>query len=501
MLSAMSEQALIKTEIQKVSALLKKHLLSLAEERAAQLLEAHPNNQGAQLLMAEVLTENRDHLAAAKILEGVLEDAPGNPQCLQATSMAWLRSGTRDKALKYCKQLLKATNNSPKAIFALADIYERNSMVPELEETIDRIPTTGEFDDAIDAFNARLHMQRKEYDEAIKCTKAAIEVVNQKSTTDKGGGLHRLQELLFMLVKGYDRQGNYDEAWATAEKAHSLNKKKMDTELMLSQQEKVLRFLTKETLSSLAHGTELEFMPLFIIGNPRSGTSLLEQILSMHPDVANGGEMSISALMQAKMPKVTDSLLPWPQCMVDMRVEDANKLASMYEDAAAWFSAGKRVVSNKALNLVWQIGMLSLVMPKSRAIMLYRHPLDNCVSCYTTNLLHSGHIYTNDLHTLSQVWISRRECQEAWLEALEIPVMELHYEDIVMDQENETRRLIDFLDLPWDDRCLDVHKSTRVAATISYDQVNKKMYKTSSGRWKNYEKHLGPLIDTLGDYL
>ena len=90
---------------------------------------------------------------------------------------------------------------------------------------------------------------------------------------------------------------------------------------------------------------------------------------------------------------------------------------------------------------------------------------------------------------------------DMWLDLLQIPVMELHYENLVADQRGETQRLIEFLDLPWQEDCMEFHKSKRIARTISYDQVNKKMYNTSDGRWKNYEKHLGPLIDIVSYYI
>jgi hypothetical protein len=133
--------------------------------------------------------------------------------------------------------------------------------------------------------------------------------------------------------------------------------------------------------------------------------------------------------------------------------------------------------------------------------MLHRHPLDNAVSCYTTNLVAAGHPYTNNLEHLGRVWVERKKMTDMWMEILSIPVMELHYENLVADQRGETERLIKFLDLPWAEDCMQFHKSKRVAKTLSYDQVNKKMYKTSTGRWKNYEKHLGPLMDVVSDYI
>jgi hypothetical protein len=97
--------------------------------------------------------------------------------------------------------------------------------------------------------------------------------------------------------------------------------------------------------------------------------------------------------------------------------------------------------------------------------------------------------------------VERHKLQELWTEVLDIPTMNLDYEVLVANQEAETRRIIDFLDLPWDERGLEFHKSERVATTISYDQVNQKMYKSSSGRWTNYEKHLGPMMNILEPYL
>jgi hypothetical protein len=133
--------------------------------------------------------------------------------------------------------------------------------------------------------------------------------------------------------------------------------------------------------------------------------------------------------------------------------------------------------------------------------MLHRNPLDNAVSCHTTNLLVSGHQYTSKLEHLGRIWIERKKMADMWMEVMSIPVMELHYEKLVADQRGETERLIKFLDLEWKEGCMEFHKSKRVAKTISYDQVNKKMYNTSSGRWKNYEKHLAPLIDVVSDYI
>ena len=148
-----------------------------------------------------------------------------------------------------------------------------------------------------------------------------------------------------------------------------------------------------------------------------------------------------------------------------------------------------------------QLGLLGLALPKMRVIDLHRHPLDNCVSCFTTNLLISGHIYTNNLETLGRTWVARRRIQEYWPTVLDIPFLKVKYEDMVSDQEGQTRRILDFLDVPFDEACLNFHEQGKSAATLSRDQVTQKMYTTSKGRWRHYEKHLGPLIEFVEPYL
>ena len=221
----------------------------------------------------------------------------------------------------------------------------------------------------------------------------------------------------------------------------------------------------------------------------------------MHTDIENGGEMSSGTLIQADVASLTDSFHPWPTNLIDLKVEGALRLSREYCEHCEFFRNGAKIVSNKALNLHVQLGFLSKILPSSRAILLQRHPLDNAVSCYTTNLLAAGLSYTNSLRAIAKTWVERKKMSEFWMEILSIPVMELHYESLVENQRQETKRILEFLDLPWQEDCMEFHNSKKIARTISFDQVNQKMYTTSSGRWKNYEKHIGPVIDVVQDYI
>ena len=481
--------------------LITKKLYVLAHEQVSEALVSSPNDPNLLFTLSQIYYEYKDYLAAAKSLEDILRIDPDNPDILHKAALNHTLSGNTVRGEELAKKFLTLSNYSPQAWQLLANIYEKTGRIDEAKDSISHVPDTDHYFEANINVKSKLHYAEKEYDQAIDLLKKYQEWAIESKKKNLGSDDTMYIDLMFQLVKIYNKVGDYDKAWETAVLAHELADQKWDQDKFDSQHEYFKEVFTKENLRALAHAEDPFDQPVFVVGNARSGTSLLEQILSMHPDVGNGGELLATGSLQRRLPSLTDSFHKYPDCIFDMTVEDANACAASYREATKWFSIGKKRVTNKAIGLQAQVGFLSLIMPKSRYIMLHRHVLDNCLSCFTTNLVHSGHSYTSTLESLGRTWVTRRKMQDYWSEVIESPVMNLHYDKLVVDQEGETRRLIEFLDLPWNDDCLQFHKSRRVAATISYDQVNQKMYTSSSGRWKNYEKHLGPLIDIVGDYL
>lgn len=493
--------------IDKVNGLIQQKYFGLARELLNRSLEKSPNSFGLKVKMMEVYRELRDFHQAGLFLDKLLKESPDNDHLFNMLPQSLLQRGHTEQAVERAMELRERIGlNNPIAIGQLAEIYESTNNHEELRKLIEEFKSTDEFSNMIMLLNkGRLALRGKEYDQAIKYflkLKASIETTKTKDDTQRAT---RLIDCLFNLAKVYDRMGDFDKAWESASQAHRVQKEtgpRFNADEYLRTLEAIQRRMDPQTLKSLAHcDTPLDQTPLYIVGNPRSGTSLLEQILSMHPEVANGGELTIGLRLQEDLFTLTDSYHGWPDAVLDMRTDDANELGRRYMASLKELNLSDRIVSNKALNLQIQLGFLSLITPNCKAIMLYRYPLDNCVSCFTTNLLSSGHTYCSDLEDMGKVWMARRKIMEYWQDCLEIPVLELHYENMVQDQEFETRRIIDFLDLDWEESCLDFHKSDLVARTISYDQVNRKMYSTSNGRWRNYEKHLQPFADLAADYL
>ncbi|MBM43529.1 MAG: hypothetical protein CMJ36_00730 [Phycisphaerae bacterium] len=491
-----------KSSIEQIIAdLNKKDLYHLAYGRLLEAIEEDPGNENLPILLGDTCLGLNDFNEANRLYSKALEKQPDQQRVLSRMPRVLLGTGDKEGAIEAGKRLIKLVPAARKNVSAisLADTYERLNEIELAKATIDEVVTDGDEEKAmVEYVMARVLIQEKKYEEAVQRFKQYIEM---RDSFEYEKALSPSAEAWFMICKAYDRMGEYDLAWEAAEHAHR-DFQGWDGRKMLQDLDEMRSFMTRPVIEGIAQADkEYPWAPLFIVGMPRSGTTLLEQILSMHPSVSNGGEMATPSKMTLDLPRITNSLLPWPKSMIDMRARDANKLGDIYMKAVAYFAGDSTIASNKSLMLQIQLGFLSRVMPNSRAIMLYRHPLDNAVSCHTTPILLVGHRYTTDLSTFGKIWVARRKLQEHWIEHLDIPIMELHYESLVQNQDEETRRIIDFLDVEWEPGCLDFHKSTNVARTISSDQVNKKMYSTSDGRWRNYEKYLGPVIDEVGEYL
>ena len=479
--------------LQKVQEYRSKKLFVNAAFLLREALEKEPDSQELRFAYAQVSGESRDFYTAATVFDELVHLNAEHPVYLVESANAWSRLGEIDKAVQYCQEAVRLTNSGHKSVISLANIYEQNNRWEEAESLLlnskDKLVENGNYQ----RLRVRILMAQKKFSEAIdqlnQFLKIETKTVNQV-------------KLLFLMSKVFDQLGEFDNAWRAASKAHELDGTGFDEHSYLKSYEEMRAFLTKEVVDSLAKGVPEQGMiePLFVVSSPRSGTSLLEQIMGMHPDIENGGEMPSGSLIQNQIPLVTDSFHQWPMSLVDLTPSDVNSLAKQYHSHCDFFKGTSRIVSNKALNLYPQLGFLSLVLPNSRAVFLHRNPLDHAVSCFTNNLLEAGLPYTNRIETIGKVWIERYKMAQHWQDTLPIKMLVMNYEELVENQRSETERLLEFLDVPWHDDCMAFHKSKRIARTISYNQVNQKMYSSARGRWKNYEKHLGPLIDVLGSF-
>ena len=243
--------------------------------------------------------------------------------------------------------------------------------------------------------------------------------------------------------------------------------------------------------------------PLFILGFPRSGTTLLEQILTSHPRIAAGDELPIISEIATLMPRMLDSPLGYPEALAELWMgdhrDDLGNLRDHYLRRVAQLGivpAGAGWFTDKMPLNETDTGLIALLFPRSPLLHLVRHPLDVVLSVFS-NLLTHGHYCAYALETAAQHYVLVSELVEHYRSQMALRYMAVRYEDLVDDQEATVRRVLDFVGEDFDPSCLAFHENRRYARTASYAQVSEKLYSSSRYRHRNYITHLQPAIDIL----
>jgi hypothetical protein len=230
---------------------------------------------------------------------------------------------------------------------------------------------------------------------------------------------------------------------------------------------------------------------------PRSGTTLVEQIIASHPKVYGAGELPEVKLMITSMPTLFESEAPaFPQCMAHMDSDKMNKMAQAYLNHLQEYNSDCARVIDKMPHNFLNVGLLCLLFPKARIIHCMREPADTCLSIFSKSFI-SLHAYGADLRSLGQYYREYQKLMAHWREVVPGRMFEINYEDLVSDQEYYSRALLEYCGLEWDNQCLEFYNSGRTVVTASYAQVRSPMYRDSIDRWRNYELHLQPLFQEL----
>ncbi|NET09622.1 MAG: tetratricopeptide repeat protein [Symploca sp. SIO2B6] len=235
--------------------------------------------------------------------------------------------------------------------------------------------------------------------------------------------------------------------------------------------------------------------PIFIVGMPRSGTTLTGSILIRHPNVGGLGELPHIIDMARSIPNHADGLF-YPHYLKTMTPEQIHHRAQKYiRHTSELAPMGHRTVDKMPANFFY-LGLIALLFPNAKVIHCRRHPLDTCLSCYF-KYFRNGLDFSFNLEDLGHYYRGYQQIMEHWSDVLPIPIFHLDYEQLVQNQVQVSQDLLEFCDLPWDDDCLDFHQGTHPVNTASLWQVRQPLYTSSIQRWKYYEKEIEPLRKIL----
>lgn len=419
-------------------------------------------------------------------LETLLSTEPGNPWFRAVRASALARMGELDAARAL--------------IIELAG--EADHPTPVLSQLAMLCTDIGEFELSARLFEASLAVSKDQpgtvYNYVIQGKGAPAEtLIPRIEAWLHRGGLRRNERasLLFSLARLYDRSERYDDAFTTLNEAnatlvrnyrHNAEQQRLDRIRKVVDQAFVKR--------TSAHGDD-SALPVFVFGMPRSGTSLTEQILASHTDVAGVGETGHVPRAMAQVSNLLDGT-PVPECLLSADDEFLGDLGNALARFLAESAPGAKRVTDKSISTWYYLGIMYCMMPKATYLHCLRNPVDNAVSIYFQRFT-TGHDYAYDLRDIARCYALHRDMVDFYKPLMGDRFLEVKYHETVEDHVAAGKRLLKACDMPWDDACEAFWTRDSPVLTASKTQVRRKPYTTSIQRWKRYERHLTPLLDEL----
>lgn len=278
--------------------------------------------------------------------------------------------------------------------------------------------------------------------------------------------------LLFLRAKALDRSGDFEQAWSSALRAQESRRVSFDPEAMVHATDEAIAWWTPERIAAIGDSAIRDQTPVFVAGMPRSGTSLVDQIVHAHPLAAGVGEL--------------ESVERWAEAAGLSAPLDHARVGRQYLDELRALAPGKLRVVNKALGNARIAGHLARIFPGARILHIARDPRDVAVSCVMGAFGATRYPWTTRPEWVATAWRESERLMAHWMRVLPVPIQTLSYERLVTEGEPCIRRLFGFLGLDWDDRVMRFHESRRTVRTLSYDQVSRPLHGSSVGRWRNY---------------
>lgn len=304
----------------------------------------------------------------------------------------------------------------------------------------------------------------------------------------------------FSVGKTMEALGRYDDAFMAYEEGNRLHYQDnpFDEEADIRQLTSTLSYFSSELFSESASilealpASEEKRVPIFIVGMPRSGTTLTEQILSSHPNLFGAGELGVMNSLARKVEIPPREAADWED-----KIRELREFGRSYLDQVWQLAPEALYITDKLPHNFMHLGLIHLMLPNAKIIHVMRDPMDNCFSCYALRFKKS-HQYCYDLEMLGRHYLRYKQYMQHWHNVLpEGRILDVRYEDTVADLEGQARRILEYVGLPWDPACLNFHENKRAVRTASVTQVRRPIYSNSVARWKRFEKHLGPLADII----
>ncbi|MBX3374588.1 MAG: sulfotransferase [Phycisphaeraceae bacterium] len=412
---------------------------------------------------------------------------------------ALARAGRLDDAMARADRARGRWPESPEIRLALADTHERAGRLDEAAAAAAAARALAPDDPSILLLSARIALAQRDAPAAV----GWIEPLTARS--DLPEGMRRA--VLFTLGGALDRIDRIDDAFSAWERANLLQTQPFDEQRVRRRIDAIIEVFDREGFDQIPASEATSALPVFIVGMPRSGSTLVEQIIHAHPSAVGAGELTdfnetIAALSPARAPAggPPPASGAYPATVRTLDCRAMTRLAMRHlERLRRHHAAAERLVDKNLLSF-YHLGLIARLFPNATLIESRRHPLDVGFSCFSNDLPTVGFPWSSRLHDIGVFHRQHERLMAHWRELLGPRLLTVPYESLVEAPEPWSRRIIDHCGLPWSDACLSPHRAQRAVTTLSYDQVRQPVYTSSVGRAeRRYGAHLGPLRAALGD--
>ncbi|MEZ6190155.1 MAG: sulfotransferase [Phycisphaerales bacterium] len=475
--------------------------LAVGDETAARgcfesALKHDPSHGNACFQLGSIHRNQGNIGKALKLMRRAVELLPGDEQVRLGLGVTLLDSNGLDGARAVLEPLTRSGAVRAEACAALARVYERLGRYDDAHELIE--PLIENPPVPIDAALMFADLAPR-----IGKVGRAIELIDSLVETQPLSGDQRMLSH-FALGRLYDKQNDAGRAFDHFRQANGLKSRAFDPAEHEREVDAILHTFTRDMIAGHPKPAIDDSRPVFIVGMPRSGTSLVEQVLATHPAVVGGGELpDISNFARqlrriaVSTPGSTPGFIPGsPAYPSTYSREQLDEMARLYVGKLDAIGPKAERITDKTPSNFLYLGLIALILPGARVIHCKRDPMASCWSCYTQNFV-GAHAYSYDLTHLGLYYRQYERLMRHWRGTLDIPLLEVDYGSLVADPEPGMREIVGFCGLPWDDACLRFYENKRPMPSASYDQVRQPIYTSSVDRWRRYESYLGPLRDAL----
>lgn len=446
-----------------------------------QLDRLHPGDPRILMALCQVCSELADGDASIAYARAVLKLDPRNIEALLTLSSAMIYRDTTE-AWRLLEQATAIAPNEPAVLVRKGEL---------LEFAGDKLGAWECVRPVIESGSASVRAANVAAAVAPTIGKSEEAIAHLEQLVARPGiPFAEYRALRFTLANLCDKAKQHDRAFEHAIIANKMKNARHDDDSLLVQINRLKAVYSATGTASLPRSGIRSELPIFIVGMPRSGTSLLEQILSCHSKVHARGETS-------DIPTIAETIPYYPDGVRSLTQEKLDTMAGLHIKRITEMAPNATRITDKLPGNFLMLGIISQLFPGARILNCRRDPRDVCLSNFMTDF-GAGHEHAYNLESLARTCKAYQELMEHWRQVLPVPILDVRYEEITVDPRTQIKNILEFCGLDWEESCLNFHQSKRQVITASYDQVRQPLHNKSVARWKNYARHLEPVSRILG---